>query len=213
MNCHLHKTSDRLKGPVIILCIASTAANTGLNFLVEKVFGLPLFLDTLFTTAVTFTLGLIPGLITALLTTLFIGFLRYKLWSTYLYVLCSIVSVVIVWLCRGNFCFEFSSPFLGAYRFWGFQTTVSLLVLGALLCGVISLMGGIINYCIDVIFLLKDYDRSPELNFKLALLRNNTPLLSAAVLARIPVNIADRIITVYGAYGIALGLKKSRLFS
>jgi hypothetical protein len=201
------------KGPVIILCLVAMAANFGLNTLVEKVFRQPLFLDTLFTAAVTFTAGLVPGLITAVLTTLFFGVLRYHFFGTYLYVLCSIALVIIVWLFRGNFCFECNDSSPEEYRFLRFQTMVNLLALAALLCGVISLMGGLINYFNDMILRLKDYDHSPELNFKLALMRNNIPFLLSAIFARIPVNIVDRIITVYGAYGIAQGLKKTRLFS
>ncbi|MDR1900104.1 MAG: hypothetical protein LBQ55_08860 [Treponema sp.] len=42
----------------------------------------------------------------------------------------------------------------------------------------------------------------------MGLLRNRLPLLAAAVLSRIPVNIIDRFITIFGGYGLGLLLRK-----
>ncbi|MDR1420741.1 MAG: hypothetical protein LBI86_10235, partial [Treponema sp.] len=52
------------------------------------------------------------------------------------------------------------------------------------------------------------YYRTPELYFKLGLLRNGLPLLASEILARIPVNIVDRPVSVFGAYGIAFLLRR-----
>jgi hypothetical protein len=39
-------------------------------------------------------------------------------------------------------------------------------------------------------------------------LRNNVPVLASAILSRIPINIVDRFIAVFGGYGISLVFRK-----
>jgi hypothetical protein len=39
-------------------------------------------------------------------------------------------------------------------------------------------------------------------------LRNNMPLLATAVLSRIPINIVDRFIAIFGGYGVSLLFRK-----
>jgi hypothetical protein len=48
----------------------------------------------------------------------------------------------------------------------------------------------------------------PNFCFKLGLIRNNVPLLAAAMLSRIPINIVDRFIAVFSGYGISLLYRK-----
>jgi hypothetical protein len=43
----------------------------------------------------------------------------------------------------------------------------------------------------------------PELLFKLALLRRSLPLVGVEILSRIPLNVIDRLVSVFGAYSIA----------
>jgi hypothetical protein len=43
----------------------------------------------------------------------------------------------------------------------------------------------------------------PELLFKLTLLRRNLPLVGVEILSRIPLNVIDRLVSAFGAYGIA----------
>jgi hypothetical protein len=49
---------------------------------------------------------------------------------------------------------------------------------------------------------------SPEDDFKLGLLLNNVPLLISEIVGRIPINIVERIPTVFCAYGLAALGKK-----
>jgi hypothetical protein len=51
----------------------------------------------------------------------------------------------------------------------------------------------------------------PEDTFKLGLIRNNMPVLAAAILSRIPINIVDRFIGIFCGYGISL-LYRRRAF-
>jgi hypothetical protein len=48
---------------------------------------------------------------------------------------------------------------------------------------------------------------SPERLFKLALLRKNLPPAVIEILSRIPLNIIDRLLSVFGGYGVAALLR------
>jgi hypothetical protein len=77
------------------------------------------------------------------------------------------------------------------------------MALAALDCLLISVVGGIIDF---VLYNLLAAPRGayPEDIFKLGLYRNNVPALAAAILSRIPINIVDRFIAIFGGYGISL---------
>ncbi|GHV78723.1 hypothetical protein AGMMS49944_05140 [Spirochaetia bacterium] len=85
---------------VILLCLLSAAANVFLSTLAGRVLQLPLFLDTLFTVAITFAAGLVPGIVAAVLSIAISGSLYYEAPLTYFFVLCSIAEVVLVWMYR-----------------------------------------------------------------------------------------------------------------
>jgi hypothetical protein len=81
-----------------------------------------------------------------------------------------------------------------------------LLVLVALDCIVVSICGGVIDFILGKLSAPLTY--SPEDTFELGLLRNNVPVLVTAILSRIPINIVDRFIAVFGGYGIFLVFRK-----
>jgi hypothetical protein len=81
------------------------------------------------------------------------------------------------------------------------NTLVVLLLLSFVMCIVISILGGLI-----AVLLQSFWDSSkpgPELFFKLALLRKTLPTAIVEILARIPLNIIDRLLSVLGGYGVA----------
>jgi hypothetical protein len=45
---------------------------------------------------------------------------------------------------------------------------------------------------------------SPELNFRLALVRRNLPAIIVAIGSRIPMNLLDRLISSFTGYGLAV---------
>jgi hypothetical protein len=81
-----------------------------------------------------------------------------------------------------------------------------LLVLAAVDCIIISLLGGIIDYFITTLSMPRAF--YPEDTFKLGLLRNRVPVLAAAIFSRVPINIVDRFIVMIGGYGISLLYRK-----
>jgi hypothetical protein len=51
-------------------------------------------------------------------------------------------------------------------------------------------------------------EEGPELPFKLTLLRRDLPLLAVEILSRIPLTIIDRLVSAFGAYGLAALLSR-----
>jgi hypothetical protein len=85
------------------------------------------------------------------------------------------------------------------------NTLVVLLLLSFVMCIVISIWGGL------TAFLINPFGGSsnpgPEL-FKLALFRKNLPSAAIEILSRIPINVIDRLLSVFGGYGAAVLLRR-----
>jgi energy-coupling factor transport system substrate-specific component len=199
---------------VTVLCILSASGNALGSYLHIKT-GIPLYIDTIFNAAICFSAGLVSGIITG--TLLFpvmnywvniilrgplgeLGFFR-NIW-----VICIVVEILLVWFFYKKMKEEeavfLENPCL--HTFIG--VAAQLLVLAVLDCILISVTGGIIDYILSSFSMPRTF--SPEDNFKLGLLRNNVPLLATAVLSRIPINIVDRFIVIFGGYGISLLFRK-----
>jgi hypothetical protein len=122
------------------------------------------------------------------------------------WVICMIVEILLIWLfytkMKKREAVFFENP--GLHTFTG--VAVLLLVLAVIDCVVISVTGGIIDYTLTVFSMPRSF--SPEDYFKLGLLRNNMPLLVTTILSRIPINIVDRLIVIFGGYGISLLYRK-----
>jgi hypothetical protein len=97
--------------------------------------------------------------------------------------------------------------FLEKPSLFSFVTIASrLLVLVVIDCIMISVLGGIFDVVITALSAPRAFN--PEDTFKLGLLRSNMPFLPAAILSRIPINIVDRFIAVFGGYGLSLLWKR-----
>jgi hypothetical protein len=194
---------------LLLLCPLAAAANKALGMLVQEGFRLPLFLDTLFNAAITFSAGLLPGIATALLTYTINAFF-YDTPETLFFVFCGIAEVILVWIFHRRFeklwTPSRASPAPVPYSF--IAAVSSLLILALIACAVISILGGIIDTALFIIFSQTRVDFSPEGTFRLGLLRNGIPLLWANILSRFPVNLVDRFIVVFGGYGISLLIGK-----
>jgi len=200
---------------ISILCLVSALCNVILNYFICYILHIPLYLDTVFTVALCFSAGLLPGLLNAafVLPVCFFLLHNYVLplepeagWARYLFTLCVVCEALTV-------CFYHSkmkrqeAAFLKKPSFDSFVgIAAKLLVLAVLDCIVVSISGGIIDFIITrnsaprPIF--------PEDTFKLGLLRNNVPVLTTAILSRVPINIVDRFIAIFGGYGISVVYRK-----
>ncbi|MDR1931330.1 MAG: hypothetical protein LBQ57_00770 [Spirochaetales bacterium] len=194
---------------ILLLSIAGGAADYAMS-LVTSGFGVGLYLDTIFTVTVTFSGGPGAGLISALLYT---AACRYDSWGIYLFGICSVAAVVLTYLFSRIFPAE-----CGSLRIIGrpaekkeredlpptILNIITVLVLFSLtMCVLMSVLGGIIAWFIQAVLNAPLVDVPPETFFKLGLVRHNISLIVTEILARFPVNILDRIITVFTAYGMA----------
>jgi hypothetical protein len=200
---------------VLILCVVSALCNVLLSYTVGNIVKIPLYLDTVFTAAVCFSCGLLPGLLTGAIINPLLIPLRYKfifalpVTSAYpeiIFTLCTVAEIFLI-------CFfmkkirEKESAF---HEKPSLQAVIGLsplrMTLVAIDCILISITGGIIDFILTQASAPRPY--FPEDTFKLGLLRNNVPLLASGILSRIPINIVDRFFVIFGGFGIALLYRK-----
>jgi len=191
---------------IIILTALSIAAaflNIFLSGFVMNFLRFPLFLDTVFTAAVTFAFGLIPGIFTALLTW-FLPCVYYSGFSFYF--LCSITEVLLICALKPS---ALDTPFYASKEkiAASYTALVSRLFLLYILCAVtISVTGGLVDY-ITHLFIERNYYSVDEL-FKQGLYIINLPVFAVNIISRLPINIVDRFIVIFAGFFISGGFVK-----
>ena len=198
-----------------------------LNMIVFRIFismmGLPLYLDTIFTIAVTFLCGPLWGVLTGALTNI-ISVTVFG-WEWYLFALCNIVTALITWLfirlfscelnLRINAAADSNTPaaLAGHSVFTAkllHQTSsrrlsaimdrlIVLTLLSFALCLVMSILGGCISVFIG--FFKADAVNPAAVP---TMFNRNVPILLNEMFSRIPINIIDRLISAFTAFGVAL---------
>ena len=199
-----HKSAARFFW-LSLLCVAAAFLNLLFMFLTFDIFRIPLFVDSVFTAAVTFYAGPVPGLAVVLIHLVF----RFLIIADIsLFVIVSIVEVIIIWRLK---------PDAGIIRpavrdRWAFTETVTVfasLMLLYIATGVTaSVLGGLIDY---VHFSILGHQRqffSQSDVFSAGFYGSGIHQLAVGILSRIPVNLIDRAIVIFGGYFIALGIKK-----
>jgi len=188
------------------LCIIAAALNFTLTFLSVPVLKIPLFLDTIFTAAVTFSAGLIPGLITAVLTWAAGPFIDNGQLSPF--VICSIAEVFII-----NRLKPSSGIVLNEYKnektlAKNISILARLMLLYIAASMVISILGGLVDFIFYSVLPNSKGHISAEDIYKAGLQQSRFPVLVMNILSRIPVNLVDRFIVIFGGYFISLGAGK-----
>jgi hypothetical protein len=199
------KLHENRWGKIVIICLVSTAANFGLSR-ISGLLGLGLYLDTVFTVGAAFAGGLAAGLITAALSTIAYG-LSYTYWGFWLFGLCSAAAALLAHGAQRFFLSRYV-PAAGNEEAPPLDRIIMLVVLSLAMCVLMSLMGALIAVFIQLVLRRPLYDVSAETWLKVGLLRQGLDLAAAELFARIPVNIVDRFISVFGGYGAALLLKR-----
>jgi hypothetical protein len=184
----------------LLVMFSLSLAGAGLNAVFARLFqfgfGLPLFMDTLFTVAVTLSCGLLGGLLTGVVSTLIYVLVYYITWLECLYALCNIAVALITALFIRLFPRELSFPINRSARRGTLDRVIVLIILSFVMCMAMSLMGGLIAVIVSG-------GNGPEIPFKMELYRRNFPFVLVEVLSRIPLNVVDRLIAVFGGYGVA----------
>jgi len=206
---------------ILMGIIAAIANNAVILPSVNYISGL--YLDTIFAATAAFAGGLVSGLISAVLTTVLYGLANTITTGTpyfgayYLYMLCSIAVVLLIRLFARFFPAECESvrvvggrdePYKGKIR----QSSLFfvLAVLSLVICIIISILGGLISAGITTVTGVVDSSGPPETYFRLGFIRQGFSLTASEILARFPVNIADKPIAVFVGFGIALLTRKTK---
>jgi hypothetical protein len=200
----------KLTGAIKIVLggLAGALLNLGAVLLFQGALGLPLFMDTLFTAAFTFLGGLPCGILTAVLTHAIVNPLLVQDLPNYLYTLCSIASALVTACFMRIFPAECAvvpgrKPCSGGI----YGRITVLFILSLVMCVVISVSGGLISTVIETFFTSRNSSFEADIFiFGRMLTRKGLPLLLTEILCRIPVNILDRLLSVFGGYGFAVML-------
>ena len=190
--CNMPKTLR-----IIVICIIAEM----LNFMTMDIFyhtlRIPLFFDTIFTVAVVFYCGLVPGLFVS------IGYnlINSLIWVCqkgvsdpfiFFYTICGILIVLSTWVVSRHKAEFKISPVV----------TILYLVLIALLssfCSIIS--SGIIDYFHYIYYDVPDM-MNPIKSFTESFVNHHFSLLVSCILAQIPISFADRLIATFAGYGV-----------
>jgi len=180
-----------------LFCFVSIFLNLGVSLLFFDVLHIPLFLDTIFTVAIVFYLGLVPGLIVGVLfniiDTLFNYLARGIVSPTNIFFsLCGAAIALVTWaFARKKDEFQISIP-----------VTILYLLLIALLSSSASIfIGGIIDFVRFSYFDIPD-SMAPIKQFTESFVSQRFSLFASCILAQIPISITDRLITTFAGYGV-----------
>ncbi len=185
------------KTQTFFICIMAEALNFIVAYIFFDMLHVPLFLDTIFTIAVTFYCGLFPGLMvgffynvlsTLTLTVRGFDFEPY----TMLFGICGVLTAIVTWFfARRKDEFKISMA-----------VTVLYLVLIAVISSFVSsIAGGTIDF---IRYTLVDLPArlAPIKDFTYSFQKMNFSLLASCYLAQIPVSVIDRLITTFLGFGV-----------
>ncbi|MDR0475203.1 MAG: hypothetical protein LBH43_16210 [Treponema sp.] len=168
-------------------------------------------MDTVFSAAIAFSFGLIPGISVAVLS-LLIPCIYYR--SINFFILCSIAEVLLICALKPSAPVipDFAPKEKVIASYVGLAAKLMLLYIRCAIA--ISVLGGVIDYVSQLFLKKQPLYYSPEDTFKLGLIMNKLPALAVSILSRIPVNIVDRFIVIFGGYFISrpLGALKNQSF-
>jgi len=200
---------------ILVLCAVCAFCNAGLSYLLNNLLKVPLYADTIFTVAMCFTAGALSGILTGavfsplaflLVCKYLLGLPFETIWVRNIFTICVLAEIALVCFFHAKIKsreeFFLQKPSLNSFT----GVATHLLVLVALDCIVVSICGGTIDFILGKLSAPLAY--SPEDAFELGLLHNNVPVLTTAILSRIPINIVDRFIAIFGGYGISLVFRK-----
>ena len=180
----------------IILALIFAPLNVFTSYLFTQVLKGPFFMDMIFIYAASF-FGVICGVIVGIIHCFWTAiFWQHNLLHA-LYGICCVTGTLFTWLLITRY-----KTLEGHSAFW---SRVALLIFVSTV--VISLEGSLVYY----FFLshVEDYTEEQTIMFlTYTLVLQNIGLQLSAFLARLPVNLFDKAIAVFGGLGIFLGVRK-----
>ena len=181
----------------LIICIFAEAMNFLTTFIFYQTLRIPLFFDTIWTVAIVFYAGLVPGLCVSLV----YNIINAGLWTLpegffdpfiLLYAICGVLIVLSTWIiARRKEEFKISMPVTILYLF--------LIVLLSSFCTIIA--GGIIDFFHYMYYEIPDM-MNPIKNFTESFVRQRFSLLTSCILGQIPISFMDRLLATFTGFGI-----------
>lgn len=181
----------------VALCIVAESLNFIVSYIFYEMLHIPLFMDTIFTVAITFYCGLVPGLVVAVsynIISCFSSVARGYAFDPYLalFGICGALIAIVTWFfARHKENFRISTSITMAYLF-----------LIAIISAFFSILSsGIIDF---VRYTLLDIpDRvAPIKVFTDSFQAQHFSLLASCILGQIPIALTDRIITTFAGFGV-----------
>lgn len=182
---------------IALFCFISISLNMLTSILVFDVLKIPLFLDTIFTVAIVFYLGLVPGLIVGILFNFIDPLFNFIVRGIYsptnvFFALCGAAIVLVTWsFARRKEEFQISVPI-----------TILYLLLIALLSSFVTIfIGGTIDYIRFSYYDIPD-SMAPIKQFTDSFVSQKFNLFASCILGQIPISITDRLIATFAGYGV-----------
>ena len=191
------------KSKVFLICLMAEMLNFIVVIIFFDILKVSLFLDTIFTVAITFYFGLVPGLLVSIFYNLLSPLTSYLINgvfepTAFFFTFCGIAIVLVTWLfSRYEDEFRISRPI-----------TVLYLILIAMLSSFCSIMiGGFIDYVRFSACEVSD-KVAPIKKYMDAFLQQDFNLFAACIIAQVPVSFIDRLITTFLGYKVYKLLKR-----
>ena len=198
-NISLSDIINRMPKPLrtIFFCIVALILNILFRILFYNTLKIPLFFDTVFTVAIVFYLGFVPGLCVSLSYNIING-LEWVFKNgisdpfIFFYSICGVLIVISTWLiARKKAEFKVSKTITFLY--------LLLITLFSSFCTIIS--SGIIDYFHYIYYDVPDM-MNPIKTFTESFVQQRFSLLVSCILAQIPISFLDRLIATFAGYGI-----------
>ena len=185
------------KTKIALFCISSLILNSLFTFFFFDFLNIPLFMDTIFTVAIVFYLGLIPGLIVGILFNFLdplINFILHGVFSptNMCFSICGAAIVLVTWaFARKKEEFQISIP----------VTILYLLLISLLSSFVTIIFGGTIDFIRFSYYEIPD-SMAPIKQFTESFVSQKFSLFASCILAQIPISITDRLITTFAGFAV-----------
>jgi len=194
-----------------ILCFAGVLLNITFNQICFFT-GLPLWLDTVMTITVTLTCGLPFGILCGALTNIISHSVFGHGWEAYLFTLCNITTAVITWFFYRFFKQELEGQDTSQQKSNQLNRimdrVIILILFSFALCLAMSILGGLI--ATFILYLNSAYYEIDGVTgvFTATMVGQDVPVFLKEIISRIPVNIVDRLISVFAGFGLAVLLRR-----
>lgn len=182
----------------MLLCMAFAILDYYMCDLVAYQLKVPLFCDMIFCMAMSFFAGPLWGILVVCFNHLFDLVVSKSFVIFHIYMLTAFVGCFVVWFYKKCFI----KPELALVKKMG-----HLLLLALIMCLVMSITGGLVSRFIDLVG-VTNFSYQTDFLEKIFRLSIKSPLLNS-ILVRIPINLIDRIVTVFAAWGVFVLMQKA----